>query len=50
MECQFTTLLVDRRAIVNLMPYLLYKKLGGTVEELVKTNMTISRVGGGDLF
>ena len=29
------------------MPYLLYKKLGGTDEELIKTNMTISGVGGG---
>ena len=41
-------MLVDSGAIVNLMPYSLYKKLGGTDEELIKTNMTISGVGGGD--
>ena len=41
------SLLVDSGAIVNLMPYPLYKKLGGTDEELIKTNMTISGVGGG---
>jgi len=35
-------------AIVNLMPYSLYKKLGGTDEELIKTNMTVSGIGGGD--
>jgi hypothetical protein len=40
-------MLVDNRAIVNVMPYPLYKKLGGTNEELVKTNMTITGVGGG---
>ena len=40
-------MLVDSGAIVNLMPYPLYKKLGGTDEELIKTNMTISIVGGG---
>ena len=41
-------MLVDSGAIVNLMPYSLYKKLGGTDEELIKTNMTVSGVGGGD--
>ena len=41
-------MLVDNEAIVNLMPYSLYKKLGGTDEELIKTNMTVSDVGGGD--
>jgi hypothetical protein len=40
-------MLVDNGAIVNVMPYALYKKLGGTDEELVKTNMTITGVGGG---
>ena len=40
-------MLVDSGAIVNLMPYPLYKKLGGTDEELIKTNMMISGVGGG---
>jgi hypothetical protein len=40
-------MLVDSGAIVNVMPYPLYKKLGGTDDELVKTNMTITDVGGG---
>ena len=40
-------MLVDSGAIVNLMPCSLYKKLGGIDEELIKTNMTISGVGGG---
>ena len=35
-------MLVDGGAIVILMPYSLYKKLGGTDEELIKTNMTFS--------
>lgn len=30
-----------------LMPYPLYKKLGGMDEELLKTNMMISGIGGG---
>ena len=41
------SMLVDSGAIVNLMPYPLYKKLGGTDEELIKTNMMINGVGGG---
>ena len=41
-------MLVDGGAIVNLMPYSLFKKLGGTDEELIKMNMTVSGVGGGD--
>jgi hypothetical protein len=41
-------MLVDSRAIVNLMPYSLYKKLGGTDEEIIKTNMTVRGIGGGD--
>jgi len=40
-------MLVDNGAIVNVMPYSLYKKLGGTDEELVRANMTITGVGGG---
>jgi hypothetical protein len=43
----FHGMLVDSGAIVNVMPYSLYKKLGGTDDELVKTNMTITDVGGG---
>jgi hypothetical protein len=39
-------MLVDSGAI-DVMPYPLYKKLGGTDDELVKTNMTIIGVGGG---
>ena len=41
-------MLVDSGAIVNLMPYSLYKKLSGIDEELIKTNMTVSGIGGGD--
>ena len=41
-----TRMLVDDGAIVNLMPYSLYKKLGGKDEELIKTNMTVSSMGG----
>jgi len=40
-------MLVDCGAIMNFMPYPIYKKLDGTDEELIKTNMTISGVGGG---
>jgi hypothetical protein len=35
-------MLVDSGAIVNLMPYLLYKKLGGIDDELIKTNVGIN--------
>jgi hypothetical protein len=42
------SMLVDSGTIVNLMPYPLYKKLGGTDDELIKTNMTITGVGGGE--
>jgi hypothetical protein len=38
-------MLVDGGAIVNLMPYSLYKMLGGKDEKLIKTNMTVSGVG-----
>ena len=44
----FSRMLMDGGAIVNLMPYSLYKKLGGKDEKLIKTNMTVSGVGGGD--
>jgi hypothetical protein len=40
-------MLVDSGAIMNLMPYSLYKKLGG-IDELIRTNMTISGIGGGE--
>jgi hypothetical protein len=39
-------MLVDIGAIVNLMSYLLYKKLGGIDDELIKTNVMVSGVGG----
>ena len=41
-------MLVDGGAIVNLMPYSLYKKLGRMDEELIRTNMTVNGSGGGD--
>ena len=41
-------MLVDGGAIINLMPYSLYKKLGGQDEDLIKTNMTVSGVGGSE--
>jgi hypothetical protein len=41
-------MLVDGGAIVNLMPYSLFKKLGDSYDELINTNMTISGVGGGE--
>jgi hypothetical protein len=41
-------MLVDGGAIVNLMSYSLFKKLGVPDEELIKTNMTVSEVGGGE--
>jgi hypothetical protein len=42
------SMLVDSGATVNSMPYPLYKKLGGADDELIKTNMTITGVGGGE--
>jgi len=39
---------VDSGAIVNLMPYSLYKKHGGMDDELIKVNMMINGVGGGE--
>jgi hypothetical protein len=41
-------MLVDGGDIVNSMPHSLFKKLGGSDEELSKTNMTVSGVGGGE--
>jgi hypothetical protein len=41
-------MLVDEGAIFNLMPYSLFKKLGGSDDELIKTNMTVNGVGGGE--
>ena len=41
-------MLVDGGVIVNLMPYLLFKKLGMKDEELIKINMMVTSAGGGD--
>jgi hypothetical protein len=41
-------MLVDGGAIVILMPYSLFKKLGGSDEERIKTNITVSGVRGGE--
>jgi hypothetical protein len=37
-------MLVDNGASFNLMPYLLYKKLGGSDEELIKTKKTVKGI------
>ena len=39
-------MLVDNGATINLMPYSLYKKLGGSDEELIKTKRMVKGVGG----
>ena len=39
-------MLVDGGAVVNLMPYSLFKKLGKEDSELMKTNLTLNGVGG----
>ena len=41
-------MLVDSGAIVNLMPYYLYKNLGEIDEELIRTNMAVNGIGGCD--
>jgi hypothetical protein len=41
-------MLVDEGAITNLIPNSLFKKLGGSDDELIKTNMIVSGVGGGE--
>jgi hypothetical protein len=38
---------VDSGASVNLIPYSLYKKLGGSYEELIKTKRTVKGIGRG---
>jgi len=47
-EKPVTRMLVDGGAIVNLMPYSLYRKLGGEDEDLIKMNMTVSGVVGSE--
>ena len=39
-------MLVDNGAMVNLMSYSLYKKLGESDEELIKTKRMVKGVGG----
>jgi hypothetical protein len=41
-------MLVDGGGIINLMSYSFFKKMGKSDEELIKTNMSINCVGGGD--
>jgi hypothetical protein len=41
-------MLIDGGAIINLMPYSSFKKMGKSDEELIKTNMRINGIGGGD--
>jgi hypothetical protein len=41
-------MLIDGGAIINLMLYSFFKKMGKSNEELIKTNMTINDIGGGD--
>jgi hypothetical protein len=40
-------MLIDGGAAVNLLPYAMFKKLGQEDDELVKTNLTLNSVGGG---
>jgi hypothetical protein len=42
-------MLVDGSAAVNLIPYSIFKKLGREDDELVKTNLILNGVGGGQL-
>jgi hypothetical protein len=42
-------MLVDGGAVVNLMPYSIFKKLGWEGDELVKTNLMLNSVGGNSL-
>ena len=41
-------ILVDDGVIVNLIPYSLFKKLGGKDKQLIKMNMMVSGVSEGD--
>jgi hypothetical protein len=42
-------MLEDNRAMVNLMPYSLYKKLGESDEELIKPKWMVKGVGGNSI-
>ena len=43
-------MLVDNGAMVNLLPYSLYKKLGRSDEELIKTKRMVKGVGGNSIL
>jgi hypothetical protein len=43
-------MLEDGGVVINFMSYSLFKKLEGSDEELMKTNMTVSGVGGGEMI
>jgi hypothetical protein len=38
-------MLIDDGAVINLMPYSIFKKLGREDNELVKTNLKLNGVG-----
>jgi hypothetical protein len=38
-------ILIDGGAVINLMPYIMFKNLGWEVDELMKTNLTLNGVG-----
>jgi hypothetical protein len=42
-------MLVDGSAVVNLMPYTVFKKLGREDDELVKTSLTLNDMGGNSM-
>ena len=41
-------MLIDTRAVVSVMSYTMYIKMGKSDAELIRTNMTINVVGGGE--
>jgi hypothetical protein len=41
-------MLMDGGVVVNLMTYSLFKKLEGSYDDIIKTNMTVNGVGGGE--
>jgi hypothetical protein len=45
-EKPISRMLVDGGAVINLMPYSVFKKLGREDDELVKTNLMLNDVGG----
>jgi hypothetical protein len=38
-------ILIDGGAVINLMPYIMFKNLGWEDDELMKTNLTLNGVG-----